>query len=225
MDLQELHSKVERYDRIIEEGQQQWEKIKELKPKAMNELTFQSIIQQARLDNMMISNFNKNEALKCKSLIYRGANKQYLYNYVSKINSGNLTMIQSWLLEDLHNIRREKNLPYTYDREISDVREITKTEYERLLKKLERKEEFTFDEKDCFLLEDEDNNGKMYIAIDNTSSEMWVEEFLEKETAERYLKGENIDKLKEEIAVEKDNAFVNRNLESVEWEEGIGEQE
>lgn len=218
MDLQELHSKVERYDLIIEEEQQQWNKIKKLKPKEMNELTFQSMIQQARLDNIMISNFNKNEALKCKNLIYRGANKQYLYNYVSKINSGNLTMVQSCLLEDLHNIRREKNFPYTYDREISDVREITKTEYERLLEKLESKEEFTFDEKDYFLLEDEDNNGKMYIAIDNTSSEMWVEEFFEKETAERYLKGEDINKLRK-----KDNLFINQDSESAEWEEEIGE--
>lgn len=197
MDLQELHSKVERYDLIIEEEQQQWEEIKQLKPKEMSELTFQSIIQQVRLDNMMISNFNKNEALKCKNWIYRGANKQYLYNYVSKIDSRSLTMVQSWLLEDLHNIRKEKNFPFTYDREISDVRVITKTEYERLLEKLERKEEFTFDEKDYFLLEDEDNEGKMYIAIDNTSSEMWVEEFFERNSAERYLKGENIDKLKE----------------------------
>lgn len=221
MNLQELHYEIERYDYLAEEKEQQWEKIKKLKPKEINELTFHNMIQQARLDNMMIHSFEKNEAVKCKNLIYMGANKQYLYDYVSKIDGGSMTMVQGWLLEDLHNIRREKNYPYTYDREISDIREISKSEYERLLDKFEKKEEFTFDEKDNFLLEeDNDNCGKMYVAIDNTSSNMWVEEFLEKETAERYLKGENIEKLRKE----ENSLFRSTDLETIETEE-IGEQE
>lgn len=196
MDLQELHFEIAKYDSSLEESQQQWEKIKQLKPKEMNELTFQDMIQQARLDNMLISAFNKNEALQCKELIYRGANKQYLYDCVSKIDGGNLTMIQDWLLQDLYNIRKQKHFPYIYDREISDVRTISKNDYKSLLDKFEKKEEFTSDEKDYFLLEDEENGKKMYIAIDNSSSDMWVEEFSEKENAERYLKGENIDLLR-----------------------------
>ena len=196
MDLQELHFEIAKYDSSLEESQQQWEKIKQLKPKEMNELTFQDMIQQARLDNMLISAFNKNEALQCKELIYRGANKQYLYDCVSKIDGGNLTMIQDWLLQDLYNIRKQKHFPYIYDREISDVRTISKNDYKSLLEKFEKKEEFTSDEKDYFLLEDEENGKKMYIAIDNSSSDMWVEEFSEKENAERYLKGENIDILR-----------------------------
>ena len=196
MDLQELHFEIAKYDSSLEESQQQWEKIKQLKPKEMNELTFQDMIQQARLDNTLISAFNKNEALQCKQLIYRGANKQYLYDCVSKIDGGNLTMIQDWLLQDLYNIRKQKHFPYIYDREISDVRTISKNDYKSLLEKFEKKEEFTSDEKDYFLLEDEENGKKMYIAIDNSSSDMWVEEFSEKENAERYLKGENIDILR-----------------------------
>ena len=196
MDLQELHFEIAKYDSSLEESQQQWEKIKQLKPKEMNELTFQDMIQQARLDNMLISAFNRNEALQCKELIYRGANKQYLYDCVSKIDGGNLTMIQDWLLQDLYNIRKQKHFPYIYDREISDVRTISKNDYKSLLDKFEKKEEFTSDEKDYFLLEDEENGKKMYIAIDNSSSDMWVEEFSEKENAERYLKGENIDLLR-----------------------------
>ena len=196
MDLQELHFEIAKYDSSLEESQQQWEKIKQLKPKEMNELTFQDMIQQARLDNMLISAFNRNEALQCKELIYRGANKQYLYDCVSKIDGGNLTMIQDWLLQDLYNIRKQKHFPYIYDREISDVRTISKNDYKSLLDKFEKKEEFTSDEKDYFLLEDEENGKKMYIAIDNSSSDMWVEEFSEKENAERYLKGENIDILR-----------------------------
>ncbi len=224
MDLQELHFEIAKYDLAFEENQKQWEKIRKLKPIKMNELVFQDMIVQARLDNKMISSFNSNEVLQCKKLIYIGANKQYLYDYVSKIDGGNLTMVQGWLLEDLHNIRKEKHFPYVYDREISDIRIISKNEYKTLLDKFEKKEEFTFDEKDYFLLEDENNNGKMYITIDNTSSEMWVEEFSEKETAERYLKGEDIDKLRkaEGISIEKDDFFINTDLES---EEEIGEQE
>lgn len=202
MDLQELRSEIAKYDLAFEENRKQWEKIKKLKPTKMNELLFQDIIQQVRLDNMMISSFDKNEALRCKDYIYKGANKQYLYDYVSKIDGGNLTMVQNWLLEDLHNIRRQKHFPFIYDREISDIRTIRKDEYETLLDKFEKKEEFTFDEKDRFLLEDEENGKKMYITIDNTSSDMWVEEFSEKETAEKYLKGENIDKLREKEILE-----------------------
>lgn len=225
MNLQELHCEIEKYDYIAEEKQQQWEKIKKLKPKEINELTFQNIIQQARLDNMMIHCFLKNEVLKCKNLIYRGANKQYLYDYISKIDGGNLTIVQGWLLEDLHNIRKEKHFPYLYDREISDIRTISKEEYEILLDKFEKKKEFSFDEKDCFLLEDGENDRKMYIAIDNSSSNMWVEEFLKKEIAERYLKGENIEDLRiEEVILKKDNLFINTNLEDIESEE-LGEQE
>lgn len=224
MNLQELHYEIERYD-YLEKEEQQWEKIKKLKPKEMNELIFKNMIQQARLDNMMIHCFLENEVLKCKNLIYKGANKQYLYDYISKIDGGNLTIAQGWLLEDLHNIRKEKHFPYLYDREISDIRIISKEEYRTLLDKFEKKEEFTFDEKDNFLLEDNNNYGKMYIAIDNTSSNMWVEEFLKKETAERYLKGENIEKLrKEENIVEKNSIYRGTDLENIESEE-IGEQE
>ena len=211
----DLHYEIEKYDFTLEENLQQWETIKKLKPKEMNELIFQNMIQQARLDNKMISSFDNNNVLQCKNLIYMGANKQYLYDYVSGIGGRKLTMVQGWLLEDLHNIRKEKHYPYLYDREISDIRIINKNEYKTLLDKFEKKEEFSFDEKDCFLLEEYEDGRKMYIAIDNSTSNMWVEEFLEKETAERYLKGENIDKLREEM-ISEDKASET---------EEIGEQE
>lgn len=218
MSLKMLHYEIAKYDFTLKENLQQWERIKKLKPKEMNELVFQNMIQQARLDNKMISSFDNNNVLQCKNLIYMGANKHYLYDYASGIGGGNLTMTQVWLLEDLHNIKKEKHFPYLYDREISDIKTISKDEYKVLLDKFEKKEEFTSDEKDCFLLEDKENNMKMYIAIDNSSSNMWVEEFLKKETAERYLKGEDIDKLREELITE------DKILETTELEE-IGEQE
>ena len=68
MDLQKLHSEIAKFDSAIKESQKQWENIKNLKPKEMNELTFHNMIQQARLNNMLISAFNNNEALECKNL-------------------------------------------------------------------------------------------------------------------------------------------------------------
>lgn len=196
MDLENLHTKLDSYDLLIEEAQEQWKEIHRLKPKDMNDLEFQNIIQQTRLDNQLIDNFLKNDPLKCKALIYRGANKEYLYNYVSKKDGWNLTPIQDWLLQDLHNLKKEKHFPYAYDREISDIRTITQEEYNKLLNKFDNDEEFSFDEQDCFLLKE--SNNEKYIAVDNTTSNMWTEDFLEKEFAERYLRGEDIEKLREE---------------------------
>lgn len=196
MDLENLHTKLDSYDLLIEEAQEQWKEIHQLKPKDMNDLEFQNIIQQARLDNQLIDSFLKNDPLKCKALIYRGANKEYLYNFVSKKDGWKLTPTQDWLLQDLHNLKREKHFPYAYDREISDIRTITQEEYDKLLNKFDNDEEFSFDEQDCFLLKD--SNNEKYIAVDNTTSNMWTEDFLEKEFAERYLKGEELDKLREE---------------------------
>lgn len=196
MELEKLYSEIAKYDTLILEAQEKWKELHKLKPIDMDEIKFQDMIQQVRLDNQLIDNFLNNEPLKCKTLIYRGANKEYLYNYVSKIDSKKLTLTQGWLLEDLRNIKREKHFPYTYDREISDIRIITKEEYDKLLNKFNNKETFTYDEEDCFLLKDS-NDGR-YVAVDNTTGNMWTEDFLEKEYAERYLKGEELDKLREE---------------------------
>ena len=196
MDFQQLNSEIAKYDTLILEAQEKWKDIHKLKPSYMDEIKFQEMIQQARIDNQLIDNFLNNDPLKCKTLIYRGANKEYLYNYVSKIDSKKLTLTQGWLLEDLRNIKREKHFPYTYDGEISDIRIITKEEYDKLLNKFNNKETFSFDEEDCFLLKGS-NDGR-YVAVDNTTGNMWTEDFLEKEYAERYLRGEDLDKLREE---------------------------
>lgn len=195
MNLENLHSKLDSYDLLIEEAQQQWKELHKLKPKGMNELQFQNLIQQTRLDNNMINAFLRDDPYKCKNLIYRGAEKAYLYTYASTSNM-KLSNIQQCLLQDLQSVRREKHFPYVYDREISDTRTITKEEYDKLLNKFDNKEKFTFDEQDCFLVID--SNKERFIAVDNTTSNMWTEEFIKKELAIRYLKGEDIEKLREE---------------------------
>ena len=48
MNLENLHSKLDSYDLLIEEAQQQWKELHKLKPKGMNELQFQNLIQQTR---------------------------------------------------------------------------------------------------------------------------------------------------------------------------------
>lgn len=197
MDLRDLHFKLEYYDQGKEDIEKKWDEIHKLKPDNMNELEFQDLIQQARLNNKLIKSFEKNEMLECKHLIYRGASKQFLYDYVSTDLRHVVTKQQACLLQDLRNIKREKNYPYTYDREISDPRIIKKEEYDRLLEKLDKKEEFSFDEQDRYLLED----GDIYITIDNTSSEMFVEEFKSRDKAVRYLQGESLDKLRDEECI------------------------
>ena len=148
MDLYELHSKLEYYDRAKEDTDKKWEEIHLLKPEDMDELDFQELIQQARLNNRLINSFEKQKPLECKHLIFMGADKEFLYDHVSKIDGGHLSMLQCWLLEDLHNIRRKKHFPYEYDSYIIDPRSITKEEYNRLIEKYDNKEEFTYEELD-----------------------------------------------------------------------------
>lgn len=77
-----------------------------------------------------------------------------------------------------------------------NIKIITKEQFNRLIDKLNNYEEFTNEEKNCFLIIDEKNNS--FVAIDNRTENMWTEEFEEKEYAIRYLQGEEIDKLRDE---------------------------
>lgn len=192
MDKEQLYIMIKSYDQIILRGQKLWDKINRLKPKEMSYFEFHNLIEQARLDNKLIDKFMDDKVLDCKSLIYRGADKKYLYEFVTKID--NLTSIQKKLIDDLRNIKKEKNFPYTYDREISDTRIITKKEFDRLVNKMQNNEEFLPEELDVFLLKEDKN----YIAVDNNTGNMWTEEFCEEEKAIRYLQGESIDKLRDE---------------------------
>lgn len=78
----------------------------------------------------------------------------------------------------------------------NEIKTITKKQFDKLLDKLNNHEEFSFEEKDRFLLID--NTEDNFVAIDNNTGNMWTEEFKEKEYAVRYLQGEGIDKLRDE---------------------------
>ena len=190
----DVYFMVEEYDKILDESNKKWEEVHKLKPKRMDEAEFSNLIIDTRFTRKLIKEFLADNPYKCKNLIYSGANKEFLYEYVSNIDNNKLTLQQKCILEDLHNIRKSKHFPYVYDSEICDIRIITIDMYDKLINKFDKKEEFTYEEKDRFILEEDGS----YIAIDNTSGEMWVEKFKDKDLAERYLRGEDIDELDEE---------------------------
>lgn len=189
---------VEEYDNIRKQEDVYWEKLKDIKPKNMTEPEFHATIQERRytkrLTEKLIDNFDKGKTIECKQLIFRGADKKELYKYAEKVGGKNLTMIQAWLLEDLHNIRNEKHFPYMYDKEISDYKIISSDQFYNLLKKFENKEEFNKDELDKFIII---NNDNIYTAVDNSDGELWTEDFKDKDKAIRYLNGESIDSLRD----------------------------
>ena len=197
-----LKYKIRDYDERRKELDKEWESLHDLKPKDMDELDFQRLIQKARyetnpknLDNEMINSFVRQDPIKVKEWIHKGADKFKLYDYVEKIDGKDLTMVQGWILEDLHNIKQEKHFPYKYDKEISDSRTITTKEFNRLFEKFENNKEFTNEELDCFLIKNDDGS---YTAVDNTEGELYTEDFSSLKNALRYLEGESIDKLLKE---------------------------
>lgn len=75
---------------------------------------------------------------------------------------------------------------------VTDVyKEITTEDYQRLLERLDDRS-FKAQDLDCFLLIEYNNQLSMYvyIAIDNTTGDLWTEEFTDLEQAIKYLKGE-----------------------------------
>lgn len=205
MELEEyLRIKIKEYDKKKEELDKEWESLHDLKPKDMDNLDFQRMIQKARyetnpknLDNEMINSFERQDPIKVKEWIHKGADKFKLYEYDKKINkdSWNRTMIQQWLLEDLYNIKEEKHFPYEHDKDISDPKTITTEEFNKLLEKYEKGEEFAVEEEGRFLIVHDD---KTYTAIDNTYGNLFTEDFKDRNMALRYLAGEDLDKLREE---------------------------
>lgn len=204
-----LKEEIKEYDIERERLDLKWEKIQKDITPGLDYLVYNNLVMRARyetkqsnLDIEMLNAFEHNNPLDVKYWIHKGADKQKLYDNIAHLHSKNdsLTMIQTWLLEDLHNIKKEKHYPYTYDREISDPKIITKGEFDRLYKKFEKYEKtgvntFTDDEMDKFIIKYDD---EFYSCIDNTSGHLYTEDFKDRNLAVRYLQGESIDKLRDE---------------------------
>lgn len=212
MDLEDyLRKRIKEYDKKQEELNKEWESLHDLKPKDMNKHDFQRLIQKARyetkqenLDKEMIDNFVKQNPTKVKEYIYKGADKFKLYDYAEKTEGKNLTMIQGWVLEDLHNIKKEKHFPYIHDKEISDPKLITTEEFNKLYEKYENDIEFTNDELDYFLIKYDDGT---YTAINNTSGNLYTEDFSSLKSATRYLQGISLYEIREEELVHEVNIY------------------
>ncbi len=204
-----LKEEIREYDIEKEKLDKKWQKIQNNIIPGIDNLVYNDLVMRARyetkqfnLDNEMLNAFEHNNPLDVKYWIHKGADKQKLYDNVTHLHSKNdsLTMIQTWILEDLHNIRKEKHYPYTYDREISDLRIITEEQFDLLYKKFEEYERtgintFSDDEMDKFLIEYKDGSCT---CIDNTFGRLYTEDFNDRNLGLRYLQGESIDKLRDE---------------------------
>lgn len=222
--FEDLKEKIKEYDKHAKDLYKEWQEIENLKPKNMDFLEFQRLLQKARyeikqsnLDSKMIGNFIHNNPLKVKEYIYKGANKCALYDYVENTNSWNRTMVQQWILEDLYNTKKEKNYPYEHDNEISDPETITIKEFDELFRKFEQMENragnlFNEEEMNFFLLKE----GNSWTAINNLSGNLYTETFKSRNLALRFLEGEDLDILREEESRYKVSIYETEK----DWEKG-----
>lgn len=202
-----LKEEIKEYDIEKEKLDKKWKKIQNDIIPGLDYFVYNDLVMRARyetkqsnLDIEMLNAFKHNNPLDVKHWIHKGADKQKLYDYVHNNKNDSLTIIQGWLLEDLHNIKKEKYYPYTYDREISDPRIITKEIFNLLYKKFDKYEQtgintFTDDEMDKFIIMYDD---KTCSCVDNTSGHLYIEDFNDIILGIRYLQGESIDKLRDE---------------------------
>lgn len=219
-----MKDKIKEYDKHVKNLYKEWQEIENLKPKDMDSLEFQRLLQKARyetkqsnLDREMIDNFIHNNPTKVKEYIYKGANKCALYDYVENTKSWNRTMVQQWLLEDLFNTKKEKNFPYEHDNKISDPETIVAEEFDKLFKKFEQMENgaenlFSKEEMSLFLLKE----GDSWTAINNLSGNLYTETFKSRNLALRFLEGEDLDILREEESRYKISIYETKE----DWEQG-----
>ncbi len=223
LDSKEFKNLVNEYDEICKKKDEYWENLKELKPKDMEETTFHMFIQEARyekkLTDKMITAFYNNKALECKELIFKGADREKLFEEAERIGGKNLTMVQGWLLKDLHNIRKQKHYPYTHDREISEPRILREIDFEELLRKHEEKEEFMENEKDFYLIE-YGKNTKYFTTVDNSTGELFTEDFDSIEKALKFIKSSCNPDILEEIREKETRYKVSIYETKEDWEQG-----
>lgn len=76
--FENIKEKIKEYDKHVKDLYKEWQKIENLKPKDMDSLEFQRLLQKARyetkqsnLDREMIDNFIHNNPTKVKEYIYK----------------------------------------------------------------------------------------------------------------------------------------------------------
>lgn len=87
------------------------------------------------------------------------------------------------------------SLNKNYEKCILDKKNISKEKFDELLKKFESNAKFDEEELNTFLIKYEDG---CYTAIDNTTGKLYTEDFKTKESAIRYINGEDIDTIRDD---------------------------
>lgn len=157
-------------------------------PSNISKENFSNLINEIRYDyrakdnienrEMYILNaFKQNNIKLCNTYLNKGVNPNKIFQYIRNVGYNNFCLDQ----QEFFN----KNFK---------VKLITKEQFNKLYHKFKNKQVFSREELGKFLIKE----NEIYTAIDNTSGNLYTEDFKDKIMALRYLNGEGIDKLRDE---------------------------
>ncbi|MBS5863367.1 MAG: hypothetical protein KIC54_01595 [Clostridium sp.] len=190
-----LLDKIKSYDEIKIRQEELQTKLKKIENQILNMIpnniskeNFSNLINEIRYDyhekdNIenreinMLNAFKQNNIKLCNTYLTKGVSPDKIFQYIRNVGYNNFCLDQ----QEFFN----KNFK---------PKVITKEQFDVLYKKFENKQAFTKEELGNFLIKE---NG-IYTAIDNTSGNLFTEDFKDRTLALRYLNGEGIEKLRDE---------------------------
>ena len=125
----------------------------------------------------MLNAFKQNNIKLCNIYLNKGVSLDKIFQYIRNVGYNNFCLDQ----QEFFN----KNFK---------VKLIIKEQFNNLYQKFENKQAFTKEELGKFLMKE----NEIYTTIDNTSGNLYTEDFKDRTLALRYLNGEGIDKLRDE---------------------------
>lgn len=125
----------------------------------------------------MLNAFKQNNIKLCDIYLNKGVSPDKIFQYIRNVGYNNLCLDQ----QEFFNKHFKVKL-------------IAKEEFNNLYQKFENKQAFVKEELGKFLMKE----NETYTAINNTSGNLYTEDFKNKTIALRYLNGEGIDKLRYE---------------------------
>lgn len=125
----------------------------------------------------MLNAFKQNNIKLCDTYLNKGVSLDKIFQYIRNVGYNNFCLDQ----QEFFN----KNFK---------VKLIIKEQFNNLYQKFENKQAFTKEELGKFLMKE----NEIYTTIDNTSGNLYTEDFKDRTLALRYLNGEGIDKLRDE---------------------------
>lgn len=125
----------------------------------------------------MLNAFKQNNIKLCDIYLDKGVSPDKIFQYIRNVGYNNFCLDQ----QEFFNKHFKVKL-------------ITKEEFNNLYQKFENKQAFVKEELGKFLMKE----NETYTTIDNTSGNLYTEDFKDRTLALRYLNGEGIDKLRDE---------------------------